>query len=119
MTTIKDSYFDFNSKFNTTHGFFLAAALTQYDSNTTLTEDKRYGELVIEHYGWGYSDDILSSRRKIDNHFCSDEELGIVKGPDTIIYPTVPSMLNEVNTYKKKFKCVNPDDLVIWGNYDS
>ena len=97
----------------------MAAALTKYDSNTTLTEEKQYGELVIEHYGWGYSDDIQSSKRYIDNHFCSDEELGIVKGPNTIIYPTVTSMQKEVNTFKKKFKCVNPEDLTIWGNYDS
>ena len=119
LTTIKESYFDFNTKFNSTQGLFLAAAITQYDSNTTLTEDPAYGELVIEHYGWGYSDNISSSERLVDNHFCSEEELGLVKGPNTLVYPTVYTMQNEVNTFKKKFKCVNPDDLVIWGDYNS
>ena len=28
-------------------------------------------------------------------------------------------MKKEVNTYKKKFKCVNSDDLNVWGDYNS
>ena len=40
------------------HGFFVAAALTEYDSNTEVIEEARYGELVFEHYGWGNENDI-------------------------------------------------------------
>lgn len=28
-------------------------------------------------------------------------------------------MVNEVRTWKKKFKCANSEDLVIWGDYNS
>ena len=28
-------------------------------------------------------------------------------------------MISEVITYKNKFKCINNDDLVIWGDYNS
>ena len=74
ITTLKESYFDYNEKFSSEDGFFIAAALTEYNTNRTITEDKRYGELVIEHYTWG---DNVYKESKIDNHYCSDEELGL------------------------------------------
>ena len=84
-----------------------------------MTEEERFGELIIEHYGWGYGDEIGSVSRPIDYRFCSDEELGFKDGPDTSIYPIFESSLAEVQTYRKKFKCVNKKDLVIWGDYNS
>ena len=32
----------------------MAAGLTVYDDNPEPIEDKRYGELVFEYYGWGH-----------------------------------------------------------------
>ena len=56
MSALQENEIDFNFKFTTEEGFFLAAALTEYNSDREITEDKRYGELVIDHYGWGNSD---------------------------------------------------------------
>ena len=40
--------------FTTKEGFFVAVALTEYDTNTEVIEvPEVYGELIIEHYGWG------------------------------------------------------------------
>ena len=52
-------------------------------------------------------------------HWCSDEELGIAPGDKTQIYPIFESSRDEVLTYRKKFKCIDPEDMVIWGDYDS
>lgn len=52
--------YTYDDTFTADDGLFLAAALTKYDSNTTVTEEKRYGELIIEHYGWGNGDGISS-----------------------------------------------------------
>lgn len=41
------------------------------------------------------------------------------EGPDKKIYPLRESQLEELTTYKKKFKCINPDQLKIWGDYNS
>ncbi len=38
--------------FTAQNGFFVAAALTEFDSSTESIEDARYGELIIEHYVW-------------------------------------------------------------------
>ena len=35
------------------------------------------------------------------------------------MYPIYEQQLNEVLTYKKKFKCVDRDELEIWGDYNS
>lgn len=85
--SLMENALDYNDRFTSEDGFFMAAALTEYDSNTEVIEDSRYGELIIEHYGWGYADSIGSKSTGIENHWCSDEELGIKKGADTLIFP--------------------------------
>lgn len=119
MSALMENAIDHSEKFSYEDGFFVAAALTAYDSNTEVVEEERYGELIIEHYGWGYGDGISSGSKQIDYHWCSDEELGLVRGPETIIYPIFESSKAEMETYRKKFKCINKEDMVIWGDYNS
>ena len=80
--------FDFNYKFDATQGLFVAAALTEYNSNTEIIEEpEKYGELVLGHYGWGNDDEIASSANNVDFHYCSDEELGFERTDNTLLYP--------------------------------
>ena len=60
MSALLENYIDFTTPFQTQNGFFVAAALTAYDSETEVIEEERYGELIIEHYGWGYGEGIGS-----------------------------------------------------------
>ena len=62
---------------------------------------------------------MKSESRDIEFHYCSDEELGIVKGPDTVIFPLNENMKLPFKTYRKKFKCINKRDLEIWGDYNT
>lgn len=78
---------DYTEKFGYSNGFYVAAAITAYDDVTDIIEDPTYGELIFEHYGWGYDGDLKSQHRGIEHHYCSDEELGIVKGPETVMFP--------------------------------
>lgn len=90
--------------------FFLAAALTHYDSNTEILERKEYGELRIGRLSWGNEDIGLSYGVKTpENHYCSDEEMGFVQGPKTRIFPIYERSKAEVNIYRKKFKCIDED----------
>ena len=58
--------------------FFVAAAITNYDLDTDITEKEEYGELKIEHYGWGNAElGYEYGTTVLPNHFCSDEELGL------------------------------------------
>ena len=78
MSALHENLIDYGERFNTEQGFFVAAAITEYDSNTEIVEKPEYGELIIEHYGWGYSDEkIGSGSRPLDYHYCSEEELGL------------------------------------------
>ena len=49
-------------------------------------------------------------------HACSDDELGLTPGLD---YPLIEESTNEVVTWKKKFKCVEEDKYVVWGNFNT
>ena len=120
MSAQKDHAIDHTQPFTAQQdGFFVAAALTAYDDNTEIIEDKRYGEIYFEHYGWGNDGDSGSKAVKLEQHYCSDEELGLTESPDSLIFPIQEQALSTVTFYKKKFKCIDEDDLVIWGDYNS
>ena len=76
MSASMEGSLDYRERLTADDGFFVAAALTEYDSNTEVIEDPRYGELIIEHYGWGYEQLIGSQSRTLQSHPCSDVELG-------------------------------------------
>lgn len=102
------------------HNFFLAAALTQYDSNRTVTESKEYGEIEFTHYGWGNEDlGYAYGATHIPTHFCSEEELGLTTSDSSVIFPIFKRSLAEVKTYQDKFKCIDQEELFIWGDYNS
>ena len=111
MSALFDGAIDYSEKFTAEDGFFIAASLTDYDNNLESIEEPKYGELIIEHYGWGYGDGVKSEARALDYHPCSDEELGFNRTENTLLYPVRESSLGEVKTYRKKFKCVNKQDL--------
>lgn len=121
FSATQDFYFPDSETFSAKdNSFFLAAAITNYDSNRTLTESPEYGELLIEHYGWGNAELGYSyGSHPLPNHICTDEELGFERTDKTRIFPVFPRSLAEVDTYRKKFKCIDEESLVIWGDYNS
>lgn len=54
FSTLKERAIDQDFKFTAQHGLFVAAALTEFNSETENIEDAKYGELTIEQFGWGY-----------------------------------------------------------------
>ena len=87
MSALEENRLDFDYKFTPQDGFFVAAALTEYDTEKNIIEEERYGELIIELYGWGYENFGEAKATPIDYHPCSDEELGLAEGSDSWIYP--------------------------------
>ena len=43
-------------KFSANDGFFIAAAITEYNKDPNPIEREEFGELIIEQYGWGNED---------------------------------------------------------------
>ena len=123
MSALEEDAISFDYKFGSDDGFFVAAALTAYDEEEDIIEEERYGELVIEHYGWGNEEDpdyFGDEDRSIGNHYCSEQELGLKEGDsETLLYETHPTSKLDVKRYRKKFKCIEKENLVIWGNYNS
>ena len=109
ISSYEENHFADNEQFTAAKNhFFLAAALTMFDEGTESIENKEYGELLIENYGWG--NDHLGytyGSHPLDNHQCTDEELGYTSSPNTVIYRIYERAQKEVDTYKKKFKCID------------
>lgn len=73
LNTVGNAFED-SHKFTAEDGFFVAAAITNYDTETESEEDERYGRLMFKHYAWG---DGALGTTEIDSYNCSDEELGL------------------------------------------
>ena len=114
-----EGFFSYEDKFSNDDGLFIAAAITEYDSETENIEDKTIGELTVNHYGWGYEGELGSRKQQLETHPCSDGELGLVTDDKSQVFPIFESSREEVTTWKKKFKCIDRDDAVIWGDYNS
>ena len=106
MSAMIEGELSFEEKFREKDGFFVAVALTTYDSNEEITEQKEYGELIVEHFGWGYDDNMETGGGVLDYDYCTEEELGLIQGPKTRAYPVLESSRKELQTYRKKFKCI-------------
>ena len=69
INQLRESYHNYTDKFsNIENGFFVAAALTDFDEETEPSEDPQYGELIIESYGWGYNDSTVSVAKDLNYH---------------------------------------------------
>ena len=66
-----------DEKFGYSNGLFLAAALTEYDSSTEPIDDKDYGELIFEKYGWNAEGEVMSYQEKLETQKCTDAQLGL------------------------------------------
>lgn len=125
MSNLEVGALTYDDKFGASKGLFVAAALTAYDTERESIEEPRYGELVIEHYQWGNGGGLDSGAGILENHPCSDHELGLKSEDDDSgatnfrTFSIYESSRSEVETWKNKFKCVNRDELVIWGDYNS
>ena len=107
---------DSDFKFSSREGFFAAAALTEFNTDTSIIEDPRYGELTVETYRWG---DQKYDNDRLNFDFCTEEELGLVQGPNTQMFPMYKPSQPDLEVYKKKFKCARRDEYEIWGDYSS
>ena len=120
MSSVEENGIDFNTKFTSENGLFIAVAITEYSQDEERIEEAKYGELRIEHYGWGNTQAReLDPNGLIQNHWCTDEELGINRTSDTVMYPLREQQQAELLTYRKKFKCIDKDQLSIWGDFNS
>lgn len=58
----------------------------------------------------------------LDSHYCSEKELGIsneTTDSKSLFYPVEAGSRYDVQLHKDKFRCMDPDDLEIYGSYNS
>ena len=57
-------------------------AFTAFDSKTEWSLERKYGELRISEYSWGYKSDgsYFVSREPLDTSVCTPEQLGLAEG---------------------------------------
>ena len=73
--------------FSQEQGFYMAAGLTEYDSNPEIIEEAKYGELTFSYYGWDGNLNQEAERRTLDFNYCTQEQLGLKPSQETLLFP--------------------------------
>ena len=120
LQTVRDNYFSDNEAFTGEEGFNIAIALTGFDSVRDSVLDPEYANLIFETSQWDVLEDgeINWQITSVASHTCSEEELGLT-GDYSRIMPAHETSTAYVNLYKKKFVCLNKEDLKIYGTFNS
>ena len=73
-------------------------------------------------FAWGPRPDgtYFTERRRLEDHICTLEELAFEGDPaNHRFYPVHASTASIVKFYYKKFICLNPEELFIYGDYNT
>ena len=75
---------------------------------------------MFEHYEWGADEDgaFYVRHNKLPSHTCTREELGL-EGDSATFLPLKSSQEAEISFYQKKFLCMDPADINIYGDFNS
>ena len=77
-----ESHFAEDDIISQEQGFNAAVAFTDWSDDTEPILDPSIGELYFTALEWGLDDQgaFFVNRTKLDTHFCTAEELGLVEG---------------------------------------
>ena len=123
MSATKDLYFTDDDVFSYSYGLNMAVAFTSFSDITTYELPREYGELVINSYSWGQdmaTGKFWTKRTKLDDHICTFDELAL--GTDKSgakFYPPHPSNKSFIASYQKKFICIEPEEVSIYGDFST
>ena len=122
LSSKKELYFSETDRFTYDQGLNFAVGYTAFDNETEWTLDPRYGEIVINSFSWGFSEDQTpyTERKPIGMHNCTKEELGLEGDPSKSRFHTVDqASAYSINFYWRKLLCVDEKDMYIMGDYNS
>ena len=94
-------------------GMQFAFGITHYDSNQEPVDDESYGRVVARYATWGLpgfpSGTTVSDPLPLKR--CSEADLGLDGGDDSMFYPTHDSSLGDLKYYKKKLWCFDYEKM--------
>ena len=99
----------------------MAVAFTSYDNEREIILDPSIAELefYVEEWGKDENGQVFVNLFTISSHSCTPEELGLT-GEKSKFYPYLQDNIkDEVVRYWKKFRCIDEEDLRIYGGSQS
>lgn len=113
----------FPTDYQFTHemGLNIAFAFSGYDNIEEDILDPSYGSLVFTTYEWGEDAEGVPFLKyvELESHTCSKAELGLEGEEASHFFPIRQNKQNLLRMYQKKFKCIEPKDMFVNGDFDS
>jgi len=122
LQTTKDMFWTDDDQFLYENGFNVGVAFTAYDSNPNWILEPKYGEIFFNGFAWGPRPDgtYFTERKRLNDHICTLEELSFEGDPKNHrFFPVHEASAGIVKFYQPKFICLEPEDLYIYGDYNT
>ena len=105
-------------------GFAFAAGLIEWDGGgINAIEDPAYGEIKFFVKSFGENAPYDDTFHELKTHFCQKSEFNDVHGTRDDVsnfYRTSQNAIDDIGRHVNRLRCLdNPEDLQIWGNYDT
>ena len=102
------------------------------NNNEEWELDPSYDTLVFNSFEWGIKPDgkVFTERKRLPSHVCTKDELGIEVGEETVssdlgsddkvrFFKAHPQAESYPKLYRKKFICLDKENLEVFGDYSS
>ena len=119
----QEEVFASNATFTTADGFYVAAAITEYDRDPNPIEDPEVGTLKMYLKKWDVYDEENGgvTFEEVVLRPCQESDFDLGGGaPNSLFYDTNPSSMQDLVNHWRKLKCIqDPQQLTLFGNYDT
>ena len=121
MTSFKEGALDTDFVMTYDAGLNFAVAFTAFDEVREPILDKSIGEIVFKAWEWGEDSEgqFFTRRNTIASRMCTASELGLEGREQSKFFVFNQDRYNEVNYYQQKFRCIDEDDIRMYGDFNS
>ena len=133
LSAVKELVYSDTDKFTYENGLNVAFAFTSFSNEEEWELDPAYGTLVFNSYEWGIKPDgtVFTERKRLPSHVCTKDELAIDESAEeeslselnserpAHFFKVHPSGESFTKLYRKKFICLDKENLEINGDFSS
>jgi hypothetical protein len=121
MEFVAVNFWTTDKVFSNEDGFYFAAALSEYDNDPNLQEDPRYATLELNYLEWGVHNNgtIFSITKDAPLMYCSDRIEDSQEDFFSKLFQATESAGGFLEAYRHKWRCPDPQDLSMWGDWSS
>ena len=113
----KENFYDMREPFTNKEGLMIAAAITDYTSNSEPVEDPEIGEIKFYHKSWDVANleaTEMVQFKEIPTRPCTEDDFAENNSDNPLFFPNKSTSKADMALHWRKLKCVNRDQELLY-----